>query len=118
MDNLYKHIGIKIRDLRENYAGKGLSQQELAKVLDATANTISRWETGTYKISVEDIHQLARFFAVPISVFFPDMENLPVQALTSATGGLKDGDIQELIEYAQFRKARQKLKGATKPKRN
>jgi transcriptional regulator with XRE-family HTH domain len=117
MDDLYKHIGTKIRDLRENHAGTGLSQQELAKVLNASANTISRWETGTYRISVEDIHRLARFFGVPISVFFPDMENSPVQALTSATGGLKDEDIQELIQYAQFRKARQKLKSAAKPKR-
>jgi transcriptional regulator with XRE-family HTH domain len=116
MDDLYKHIGGKIRELRENYAGKKLSQEEMALAVKTTANTISRWETGTYKISTEDLHKLANFFGVAISIFFPGMENTKLQALLSATGDLRDEDLEALTEYAQFRKARRKLQQARKKK--
>lgn len=117
MDNLYKYIGLKIRELRENYAGRGLSQDGLAKAMKTTANTISRWETGTYKISTEDLHRLANLFGVPISIFFPGMKNSKLQALLSATGDLGKKDIEELARYAQFRKARRMLEEAKKKKR-
>ena len=117
MSNLYRHIGRKIRELRQNYGGQGLSQEALAKAMDATANTISRWETAAYKPSVKDLDNLARFFGVSISVFFPAAENARLQALLSATGDLRDDDLEELTRYAQFRKARRILEGATKKKR-
>jgi transcriptional regulator with XRE-family HTH domain len=37
----------------------------------ATANTISRWETATYKPSISDLERLAPFFGVPIAILFP-----------------------------------------------
>lgn len=113
MNNLYQHIGERIRTLRQNYAGKGISQEELAKEMETTANTISRWETGAYKPSAKDIYRLAKFFSVNISMFFPDMENTRLEALMSATGDLGDEDIDELTQYAQFRKARRVLNDAT-----
>ena len=87
MPSLYEHIGQKIRELRSQ---GGLSQGKLAAELDVAANTVSRWETGTYKPTPEDLDKLARFFAVPISTFFLTLEpdKARVAALTSATGGL------------------------------
>jgi transcriptional regulator with XRE-family HTH domain len=114
MPSLYEHIGQKIRDLRTAYPKGVLSQEALAAKLKIAANTVSRWETGKYKPTPADLDELARFFAVPITVFFPDLatEDARVTALTSATGGLADKDFEEVIRYAEFRKARRALEAA------
>lgn len=112
MDDLYAFIGAKIRELRQSYAGKGMSQEELAKQMSTTPNTISRWEMAVYKPSAQDLHRLAGIFGVSIAVFFPEEESPLLQALLSATGNLKEADVQELIRYAQFRAARQRLDSA------
>lgn len=110
MKNLYNQIGNKIRELRQKYGAAGISQEDLAKHMGTTANTISRWETAAYKPSAMELHKLAKFFGVNISVFFPEMENPKVQALMSALGELNEDDLDDLAQYAQFRKARQILK--------
>lgn len=111
MSGIYRAIGEKIRELRNEYGGQGLSQETLAQKVGTTPNTISRWETAAYKPSVSDLERLAQFFNVPITVFFPGMEaGVRLQALLSATGDLDDDDLDELTRYAQFRKARKALK--------
>lgn len=114
---IYQIIGAKIRDLRTHHLGKGISQEALAAAMKTTPNTISRWETATYKPSIEDLEKLARFFGVTMSAFFPNIEPAErVQALLSATGDLDDEDLDELTRYAQFRKARKTLESAKKTK--
>ncbi len=117
MSDLYTYIGQKIRELRENYGAKGASQEEVAKAVGTTANTVSRWESATYKPSVRDLYKLSRFFGVSIAVFIPEMEDTQLQALMSATGDLRPDELEELIEYARFRKARRKLKNVGKRKK-
>ncbi len=121
MSNIYIQIGEKIRELRQSYSPKPLNQEELATKIKVPTNTISRWETATYKVSAEDLQKLAKFFVVDISVFFPETEqtNLSpnLQALMSATSELNDDDIKELTEYAKFRKARQFL-NESKPRKS
>ncbi len=113
MSELYKFIGEKIRELRQNYGSLALSQEDLAKKIGVQTNTVSRWETATYKVSAEDLQKLAIAFSVDISVFFPETEQVKLtpslQALMSATSDLTEEDIAELTEYAKFRKARQIL---------
>ena len=72
---------------------------------------MSRWETGTYKPTPEDLDKLARLFSVPITVFFPELqgEGARVVALTSALGGLSKKDFDEVLRYAEFRKVRRAL---------
>ena len=113
MSDIYKAIGQKIRELRG-----ALSQEALATHLKIAPNTLSRWETGTYKPTAEDLDKLARFFKVPITVFFPNQidSDERIEALTSATGGLSEKDFEEVIRYAEFRKARQILNGPPKRK--
>jgi transcriptional regulator with XRE-family HTH domain len=114
MPNLYEQIGQKIRELRLAYPKGTLSQEALATQLTIAPNTVSRWETGTYKPTAEDLDKLARFFMVPITVFFPDLQknsDKRVAALTSAIGGLTDTDFEEIVRYAEYRKARQSLEG-------
>jgi len=114
MSDIYKIVGQKIRELRTTHKGKGISQDDLAVVMQTTANTISRWETATYKPSVMDLERLARFFGVPITVFFPQVATPRINALLSATGDLDEDDFDEVTRYAQFRKARAELKKAKK----
>jgi transcriptional regulator with XRE-family HTH domain len=111
MSDLYAHISQTIRTLR---LGRGLSQEGLADAVGVPANTISRWETETYKPSAEELDRLARFFKVSISVFFPRTEKedeVPhaAQALLSATRDLDKEDMAELTRYAEFRRARKVL---------
>lgn len=109
----YQQIGQTIRRLREQ---RRLSQEGLASHLSETANTVSRWETGTYRPSAAQLESLARFFEISIATFFPDMENQQVipTALLSATRGLNQKDLDEVIQYAEFRKARMRMR---KPKK-
>ncbi len=114
MSDIYETIGKKIRELRGN-----INQEKLAGDLKIPPNTLSRWETGTYKPKAEDLDKLARHFKVSITEFFPEHKtpNQRVAALTSATSGLNDSDLQQVIEYAEFRKARQTLNSAKRKKK-
>ena len=119
--DLLDHIAARIRDLRVSYnSGEGLSQDALATALKVAPNTISRWETGTYRPSVKDLEKISRFFGVSIISFFPsematddDDENL--KALLRAARQLHPADLEELRKYAEFRKARSIYQGKTRP---
>ena len=47
-------------------AAKGLSQKELAELLDTTLKTISHWETGYSEPSIGQLIALADFFDVTL----------------------------------------------------
>src|SRR5438093_11804075 len=114
MPNIYKQIGNQIRELRTTLQGEGVSQEELAQAVKTTANTISRWETATYKPSISDLEALAQFFGVPITVFFPQAQpksrESRASAVLSATTGLDDTDLEEVALYARFRRAQRRRK--------
>lgn len=106
----FEHISQKIRELRNEFnSGAGLSQEALAKEIGVAANTISRWETGSYKPSVEDLEKLSKFFGISILKFFPNEQennNESIKTLLRAASDLDKSDIDELTKYAEFRKAR------------
>jgi len=118
---LLDHVAARIRDLRVSYnSGEGLSQDSLATHLNVAPNTISRWETGTYRPSLKDLEQISRFFGVSILTFLPsdmvkddDDENL--KALLRTARQLHPADLEELRKYAEFRKARGIYQGKTRP---
>lgn len=113
-----EYVGKRIRELREGY-GEGLSQEALAKALGLAPNTISRWETATYKPSIEDLDALARFFGVSILEFFPSEDvatDDKVAALLRTAKQLKDADLNELQKYAEFRRARNLYAHGVKPR--
>lgn len=117
--SLAEYVGTRIRYLRTNYrGGEGLSQEALAKELGITANTISRWETATYRPTIEDLERLSRFFKVSILEFFPSEQtpaNDQITALLRAAKQLSPEDLEELRNYAEFRKARSLHKQGDKP---
>lgn len=113
--DLYKFIGGRIAELRR---AADLSQAELATKMKVATNTISRWETATYKPTVADLANLARIFSVPVGSFFPpELQPNPgaeqtTQALMSTLGDLSPDDIDELKHYAEFKRARRLLESA------
>jgi|ERR1700752_150553 len=120
--DLLDNIAAKIRDLRVNYnSGEGLSQESLAMHLKVAPNTISRWETGTYRPSIKDLERISRFFGVDINSFFPsemvgEDEDENLKALLRAARQLHPSDLEELRKYAEFRKARSIYQGKSRPK--
>jgi transcriptional regulator with XRE-family HTH domain len=114
MTEIYRQIGEKIRELRLRPENGAMSQEALGERLGVASNTVSRWETGTYKPTAEDLNKLARFFKVSITVFFPGLpqEDSSIAMLASATAGLNKNDLEEVIKYAEFRKVRSALEVA------
>ena len=119
--DLLDSIAARIKDLRINYnSGEGLSQDSLASQLKVAPNTISRWETGTYRPSVKDLEKIARFFGVSIISFFPselvsEDEDEEIKALLRTARQLHPADLEELRKYAEFRRARGIFQGKTRP---
>jgi transcriptional regulator with XRE-family HTH domain len=119
---LLDHVAAKIRDLRVSYnSGEGLSQESLATHLKVSPNTISRWETGTYRPSLKDIERISRFFGVSIMSFLPDEmigdeEDENLKALLRTARQLHPADLEELRKYAEFRRARGIYQGKTRPR--
>jgi transcriptional regulator with XRE-family HTH domain len=120
--DLLDYVAVRIKDLRVNYNhGEGLSQESLATHLKVAPNTISRWETGTYRPSLKDMERLSRFFSVPINSFFPSEaldadEDENLKALLRTARQLHPADVEELRKYAEFRRARSIYEGKTRPK--
>lgn len=117
---LFEYVASRIRELRIHFGAEGLSQEALAKELNVATNTISRWETGTYKPSLEDLHKLSEFFGKSILEFFPDQnkeESETLRALLRAANDLPPADIEELRRYAEFRKARSLYSNEERPRK-
>ena len=120
--DLLDHVAARIRELRVSYNnGEGLSQEALAIRLKVAPNTISRWETGTYRPSLKDVERVARFFGVSIMSFLPhelfdEEEDENLRALLRTARQLHPADLEELRKYAEFRRARAIYEGRARPK--
>jgi transcriptional regulator with XRE-family HTH domain len=115
--NILDHVANKIKELRTK---ANLTQDGLATKLGVATNTVSRWETATYKPDLEDLEKIARYFKVSVLAFFPgeDPATKPeLQALLRAAGNLNGTDLEELQRYAEFRQARHSYKNVKAPKR-
>ena len=116
---LLDYVAAQIKNLRMTYrGGEGISQDALAREVKVAANTISRWETCTYRPSLEDLERLARFFEVSITTFSPPetqgIEDENWLSLLRTAKQLHPDDLEELRKYAEFRKARRIYEGKNK----
>lgn len=71
LDIPYEHL----RALRED---RGLSQKEIAAVLNIAQNTYSQYETGAIAITAPDLITLADFYGVSID-YLLDRTDIPRQ---------------------------------------
>jgi len=110
-DGMRAYVSRRIKEIRNEFGKTGISQEALAANLGVTTNTISRWETGTYEPTLDDLERLSRELGVSILEFFPkvdpaDKKTKEVDALLRTAQGLDEKDIVELRRYAEFRRAR------------
>ena len=87
MAGIYEQIGQKIRELRQSFPGGSLSQEGLATKLGKPANTVSRWETGTYKPTPEDLDNIALFDPAATCVEWIQADHLAAVAFTRTAVG-------------------------------
>lgn len=104
------YVGKRIRELRNAFGEEGISQEALAAELKVATNTISRWETGTYEPTLNDLERLSRLFGISIVQFFPQVEaqdskSQKVDALLRAAQSLQQDDLEELQRYAEFQES-------------
>jgi transcriptional regulator with XRE-family HTH domain len=100
-----------VRQLRQSFGGNGITQAELARALNTTPHTISRWETGIHKPSLPDLESLARFFGIPIERMFPQVDiSSQMRVLMNAAAALDETGLQEVIRYAHFQLATRTVK--------
>ena len=64
-----KDFGKKIANLRKS---KGMTQEELGKVLNVTYQAVSKWERDESLPDIEMMSRIAKFFEVPINYFVDD----------------------------------------------
>lgn len=57
---------MKLKELRE---AKGVTQEELAKVIGVNIRSVNRWEKGQSDIYLQKAIRIARFFEVSLDEF-------------------------------------------------
>lgn len=82
------YLAKKIRELRQT---EGYSQERVGELLGVAKNTVSRWETGTYRPSVDDLQAIATLFKVHPGVFFEPPIKMPVS----------DGEIVQWLSLSE-----------------
>lgn len=68
-----KHIGVKIRQRRE---ALGMTQVELASMLDISFQQVQKYEQGTNKIAVSTLIEIAHQLHSCVCCFLPDQSEL------------------------------------------
>ena len=89
--------------------GKGLSQLELAEILNVSRQSISRWEVGTSVPTMEKLIALSKLYDIPLDELVHQKEGQEntVQALEQNEKEEKEGEKQQDIykEYHHIRKS-------------
>jgi repressor LexA len=105
-------VGDKIKKLRKS---KGLTQAQLAKMLDVVPTAVSAWERNENRPLMDKLTVLAEIFGVSVQTFFngEDFKSQDVNLLIPLVGTICAGDgllaeqnIEEYIYYP-FRTKRQ-----------
>lgn len=67
------NYGEKIAHLRKS---RGMTQEELGKVLSVTYQAVSKWERGESLPDFSTMSQIAKYFGVPLEYFDDSVESL------------------------------------------
>lgn len=68
---IYKEIGKRLRDLRDR---AGLTQAQVASLLNIPRETISYYEHGVREIGIDDLLKFASIYGVDLQFFLMDLE--------------------------------------------
>jgi len=62
---------MKLRDIRKS---RGMTQEQLAKILNVNRTTITHIETGRMNPTFENADKIASYFNIPLETIFPIYE--------------------------------------------
>ena len=112
---LKKYIGTQIKTFRKS---AGFTQDELAKRLNTTKQTISRYEKGDRKANQDMLFELCDIFGVSIDDFFPSQNESTQPPTTSPIQSIYDQLHQsrqdKVLTYAERQLDEQKNEEETK----
>ena len=113
--DLKKYIGTQIKTFRKS---AGFTQDELAKRLNTTKQTISRYEKGDRKANQDMLFELCDIFGVSIDDFFPSQNEStqppntsPIQSIYDQLEPPRQGKV---LTYAERQLDEQKNEEETK----
>ena len=113
--DLKKYIGTQIKTFRKS---AGFTQDELAKRLNTTKQTISRYEKGDRKANQDMLFELCDIFGVSIDDFFPSQNESTQTPTTSPIQSIYDqlepARQRKVITYAEKLRDEQEKQRKTK----
>jgi HTH-type transcriptional regulator / antitoxin HipB len=79
-------LGDRIKELRK---ARGWSQRELAARSGVSSAQLSKYENGTYLVTLGALIRISRAFGLPVDTLLPDMGDMPRDP----------GDVQLLLRF-------------------
>ena len=114
--DLKKYIGNQIKTFRKS---AGFTQDELAKRLNTTKQTISRYEKGDRKANQDMLFELCDIFSVSIDDFFPSqneaLQSLPTSTIQTIYNQLAPPRQDKVLTYAERQLKEQRNEEETQP---
>jgi transcriptional regulator with XRE-family HTH domain len=96
-------VAQRLRDCREYL---GLSQEQVANVLNLPRPAITNMESGTREVKALELGALARLYGKPVSYFLggesPEAEREQVEFVARRLKGLSPQDLREVARFADF----------------
>ncbi len=96
------HVGSRVR-LRRTLLG--MSQEKLGEAIGLTFQQVQKYERGANRIGASRLFDLSRVLDVPISFFFDDMANGPMNSASYGDGApsyeAKELSKREILELAR-----------------
>ncbi|HXF89856.1 MAG TPA: helix-turn-helix transcriptional regulator [Xanthobacteraceae bacterium] len=71
-----RQVGQRLRMRRRML---GVSQMRLASMIGLTFQQVQKYEKGTNRLGASRLYQIAQALQVPVSYFFDDLSNVPVE---------------------------------------
>ena len=108
------YFGDKIRNARK---AKGLTQKQLAQLINVKNTAISNWENDLNKPDPDSIKLLCNVLNVPVSYFFESDEaynslDMQLKAIDFALYGevkdLTEDEKQDILDFIKFKKSQRK----------
>jgi len=98
--NIYVRVGSRLAECRKS---KGLSQNQLADIIEIQQRTYAHYELGTRKIQLDLLQKIANYFKIPVSYFIEDGLYSKVDFLRDhmhlVLQQIKNDGIEEMYEF-------------------
>ena len=101
METNYEKIGLKLRKAREYM---GLTQEQVANILNLGRDAILRIEKGTRKIDAEELKKLSQLYKISMNEIMEDKEYTSnAQAFARGFEELSEKDKKEILDLIKFK---------------